>query len=121
MKSLVSFLNKDLFGNQTVMSRVPSAKMKAQFSNPIRSNTSMSLRNDAAHVGNNHENENNTASANEGEMSFKRSETMIAQANARKKLKVDTHSIHPIVYDQFVFQVEQLRGLRGIKTSFIIY
>lgn len=101
------------------MSRVPSAKIAAQFSNPIRSNTSMSLRNDAAHVGNNHENENNTASANEGEMSFKRSETM--KANARKKLKVDTSSIHPIVYDQFVFQVEQLRGLRGIKTSFIIY
>ena len=42
-------------------------------------------------------------------------------ANPARKLRIDTSLIHPVVYEQFVFQIDQLRGLRGIQLTHHIY
>ena len=39
----------------------------------------------------------------------------------RRNFRVDTGSIHPLVFLKFTFQVAQLRGLRGIQATFNTY
>jgi len=39
----------------------------------------------------------------------------------RRKFRVDTGSIHPLVFLKFTSQVAQLRGLRGIQATFNTY